>query len=65
MILILKAYQAAEAFLDMCFFRNFADDLGSLLGGMRLFKNQSDWKENPQTFDPRLWGSSLFFKEHT
>lgn len=55
MTTILQTYQATIAFLDTWYFRYYSNDLGSLLGDTRLFKDSDNWQDNPQTVDPIMW----------
>lgn len=60
---ILQVYQAAIAFLDLYYFRYYSDDLGSLLGGMRLFKEEKNWRDSPITWDQFFWDNWIHLVE--
>lgn len=55
MLNLLQSYQAANAFLDSWYFRNYNDALGSYLGDMRLMKHQDNWQTNPISCDAKAW----------
>ena len=62
---LFDAFNTMRVFLDMRYEKTHSDKLGTLCGALNLWKNSTDWKENPQTFDPRAWQDWLNAVEKT
>ncbi len=50
-----QTFNAMRIFLSMYFDKHRSSDLGIILSSLRLFKDKSNWKENPTTWDPAAW----------
>ena len=50
-----QTFNAMRIFLSMYLDRHKSSDLSVILSSLRLFKDNSDWKENPTTWDPAAW----------
>lgn len=50
-----QTFNAMRIFLSLYYDRTHADNIGMLLGALRLFKDSEDWRENPATWDSAAW----------
>ncbi len=47
-----QTFNAMRIFLSLCYEKRNENNIGMLLGGLRFFKDNQDWRENPVTWDP-------------
>ena len=50
-----QTFNAMRIFLSLCYEKTHGDNVGMLLGGLRLFKDNKDWQKNPITWDSAAW----------